>query len=183
MGIKLRPAHSHRSFSLTNMAMRQIWEVAYFIFFRFSPRPFHFWRSCILQLFGAKIGRGCHIYPRVKIWAPWNLQIGNYVGVADNVTLYSMDTISIGDYAVISQDSYICGGTHNYNSALFEIIKRPVNIGSRVWVCARVFIHPGVSIADGVVIGACSVVSKDLMEEWIVYGGNPVKKISKRILK
>ena len=82
-----------------------------------------------------------------------------------------------------NQTSLLSEAAPANNSALFEIIKRPVNIGSRVWVCARVFIHPGVSIADGVVIGACSVVSKDLMEEWIVYGGNPVKKISKRILK
>ena len=39
--------------------------------------PFHAWRALVLRLFGAKLGRNCHIYSGAHIWAPWNLEIGN----------------------------------------------------------------------------------------------------------
>jgi putative colanic acid biosynthesis acetyltransferase WcaF len=126
------------------------------------------------------MGRHVHIYPSVKIWAPWNLHIGSFVGVGNGVTLYSMDKITIGDYSVISQGAHLCCGTHDYNSANFQLVAKPIDIGSSAWVCAEVFIHPGVIVADGVVIGARSVVSKSLLEPWSVYVGNPCKRVGNR---
>jgi len=70
---------------------------------RFSPRPCHRWRSFLLSAFGAKMGKGCHVYSNVKIWAPWNLVIEDEAGIADGVTLYSMAAITVGRRVVISQ--------------------------------------------------------------------------------
>lgn len=164
------------SFSLKNRISRFGWSIVYFIFFKFSPKPFHSYRAFILRCFGAKLGKQTHIYSNVKIWAPWNLVIGDNVGIADDVTLYSQDIITIGSRTTISQGTYICTGTHDYTSPNFKLISAPITIGSDCWLAAQVFIHPRVIIGNGVVVGACSVVTTNL-ESWNIYAGNPCKKI------
>ena len=168
------------SFTLSNRLLRALWGLVYALFFRFSPKPFHAWRILLLKLFGSQIGRGCHIYPSVKIWAPWNLKIGNHVGVADGVTLYCMDEIIIDNFAVVSQGAHLCGGSHDYNSKNFQLIAKPIVIGIRAWICAEAFIHPGVIIPVGAVVGARAVVTKSLPVPWAVYAGNPCCQVAQR---
>lgn len=168
------------SFSLTNRLLRALWTVAYILLFRISPRPFHLWRVFLLRIFGARIGSGCHIYPSATVWAPWNLVIGDHVGIADGVTLYCMDKIRIGDFAVVSQGAHLCGGTHAYNSENFQLVAKPILVGDHVWVCAEAFIHPGVNLPEGAVIGARAVVTKTLPEPWAVYAGNPCRQVARR---
>jgi putative colanic acid biosynthesis acetyltransferase WcaF len=168
------------SFPLQHRLKRQLWNVVCGLLFRTSPRPFHAWRAFLLRAFGARLGTGCHVYPSVKVWAPWNLQLGNFVGVGDGATLYCMDKIEIGDYAVISQGAHLCGGTHDYNSDNFQLVIRPIVIGARAWVCAEAFIHPGVVVPEGAVIGARAVVTKSLQQPWAVYAGNPCQQVGIR---
>lgn len=168
------------SFSLGNRMLRALWGVAYLLLFRISPRPFHIWRVLILRLFGAQIGHGCHINPSVTIWAPWNLKIGNHSGIGDGVNLYCMDKIEIGDFVAISQGAVLCGGTHDYNSPNLQLVVKPISVGTHAWVCAEAFIHPGVTVPAGAVVGARSVVTKSLPLEWAVYTGNPCKQVALR---
>lgn len=170
------------SFSLENRLARVLWDVVYLIFFRYSPKPFHFWRSFILRIFGAKVGRGAHIYPKVRIWAPWNLEIGNEVGVANEVDLYCQEKIVLEDRAIVSQRSYLCCGTHDFTKVGNPLYAKPIVIKANAWVAAEVFIGPGVVIGEGAVVGARSAVFKNV-EPWTVVGGNPTKKIKERILQ
>jgi len=173
--------HTGASFSLGNRLKRVAWNVIYIIAFRYSPRPFHRWRSLILRIFGAKIGKGVHVYPAVKIWAPWNIELDDYAGVGNNAILYSQAKIKIGKMAVISQGAHLSTGTHDYTKNGFPLYARPIVVGDRAWVAADVFIHPGVTIGEGAVVGARSVVLKD-MPAWTVCSGFPCKPIKERIL-
>lgn len=167
-------------FTLANRALRALWGLTYLLLFRFSPRPLHFWRSFLLRLFGASIGKNCHIYPSVRIWAPWNLIFGKNIGIGDRSIIYSMDKITIDDYVVISQGSHLCAGSHDINSSSFQLVTSPLSIGRNVWLCAETFVGPGVCIAEGSVIGARGVVAKSISEPWCVWAGVPVKKIGLR---
>lgn len=167
------------SFDLTNRFKRLLWSFIYLLLFRFSPRPFHAWRRLILRLFGAKIGKGVHVYGGVEIWAPWNLIIGDFTGIGNGVKLYSQGLIEIGKNVVISQGSYICTGSHDYNDLGFKLITKQIIIGNNVWIAAEVFVHPGVIIEDGCVIGARSVVNKNLAA-WKIYNGFPCILIKER---
>lgn len=167
------------SFSLKNRLARVVWNTTYVVFFRFSPRPLHGWRAMLLKLFGAKLGRNVHIYPGVKIWAPWNLEVDDDTGIANDVTLYSMGKITIGKRVTISQGTNICAGTHDYTQAGFPLLAIPITIGDYVWVAAESFVHPGITINNGAVIGARSVVTKDV-PEWMVCAGHPCKPLKKR---
>ncbi|MBN3788772.1 WcaF family extracellular polysaccharide biosynthesis acetyltransferase [Burkholderia sp. Ac-20353] len=168
------------SFSFGNRLRRQIWNITYAILFRLSPRPCHGWRAFLLRMFGAKLGQHVHVYPNARIWAPWNLEIGSHVGIADGVTIYNMDAIRIGDFCVVSQGAHLCGGSHDYNSANFQLVAAPIVLQPRVWVCAEAFIAPGVTIPRGAVIGARSVVTRSLPDTWAVYAGMPARKIGER---
>lgn len=172
--------HIQPSFSFTNRLRRLIWNLAWLLLFRPSPRVSHNWRTLILRSFGAKVGKGVHIYPAVRIWAPWHLTVGDYVGIADGVVIYNMDLITIGSYSVVSQGAHLCGGSHDYNSPNFQLFAKPITIGSNVWLCADTFIFLGTTIADGVVVGARSVVTKDISESWTIHTGHPAKKIRDR---
>lgn len=170
------------SFSLKNRIGRVLWNMVYFILFRPTPNAFHGWRSFLLRCFGARTGKGVHVYPRAKIWAPWNLELGDQCGIANGVTLYSQGHITIGYRAVISQDSYICTGTHDYTLRGHPLITLPIIIEDHVWVAAGVFVNPGVIIQEGAVIGARSVVTKN-MPPWMICAGHPCKPIKERVMK
>lgn len=126
------------------------------------------------------MGSGVHIYPAVKIWAPWNLEIGVNAGIANGVNLYSQGKITIGKYAVVSQGSHICAGTHDYEKPGFPLITKPISIGNYAWVAADAFIHPGVQIGEGAVIGARSVVTENI-PDWKIAVGFPCKVIKDRL--
>ena len=174
-----KDTHTGPSFSLRNRLARVVWGVVVFVFFRYTPNPLHAWRALLLRLFGAKVGRGVHVYPRVSIWAPWNLELGDECGVANGAILYSMGKIMIGRRAVVSQGAHLCAGTHDYAEPGFPLVTMPITIGDHAWIAADAFVHPGVSIGDGAVIGARAVVTND-MPEWMVCTGHPCKPVKER---
>ena len=170
----------HRpSFTLGNRAARFVWNLVYLFFYRPSPRPFYFWRTALLRLFGAKLGTGCHFYPAGKVWAPWNLVCENYCTLADGAEIYNPSPLHIESYCIISQQAYICGASHDYNHPDFPMISYPMRLGAYSWICARASVSPGVQVGEGAVLGLGSVASGNL-EPWTVYSGVPAQKIRMR---
>ncbi|MEO6731467.1 MAG: putative colanic acid biosynthesis acetyltransferase [Ferruginibacter sp.] len=167
------------TFSLQNRIGRVLWAFVSGLFFQLSPKPFFEWRSFLLRCFGAKVGKAVHIYPNAKIWAPWNLEINDASAVASGAILYTQGKIIIGRNVVISQGSHLCAGTHDYNLPEFPLITMPIIVQDFAWIAAEAFVHPGVIIGKGSVVGARSVVTKDT-PEWMVCAGHPCKPIGKR---
>ena len=178
MGINV-DTHTGPSFSLHNRLGRIVWGLTSFLLFRFSPKPLHAWRSFLLRCFGAKVGHGVHVYPRVEIWAPWNLVLEDECGIANGAILYSQGNITIGKRTVVSQGAHLVTGTHDYSDAGFPLITKPIHIGANAWIATEAFIHPGVTIGTGCVIGARSVVNKD-MPDWTVCAGHPCVPLKAR---
>jgi putative colanic acid biosynthesis acetyltransferase WcaF len=107
--------------------------------------------------------------------------MGSMVIVGDKAELYSLGKIVIGDGTMISQEAYLCAGTHDYSDVSLPLVTLPIEIGAEAWICARAFVCPGVKVGTGAVVGACGVVVKDV-EPWTVVGGNPAKFIKNREL-
>lgn len=157
----------------------QLWWIVQSLLFKLSPQGLYGWRRFLLRCFGAEIGKGVIIRPSAQITYPWKVKIGDYSWVGDDVVLYSLGDIVIGDNAVISQKSYICTGTHDYTKNDFPILAKKITIGDECWLATDVFVSPGVTINNGTVVGARSTVIKDL-DANSVYVGSPVKFIKKR---
>jgi|CXWL01.1.fsa_nt_gi putative colanic acid biosynthesis acetyltransferase WcaF len=173
---------SGASFTLKNRIMRVVWDLTYLLLFRYTPRPLHRWRIFILRCFGAQIGQHCHVYPKVKIWAPWNLEMHDYACLANDVTCYSQAKITVQERAIVSQGAHLCTGSHDYNDPDFPLFARPITIGKDAWVCTDAFIGPGVTVGEGAVLGARAAAFKDL-QTWQVYSGNPAQPIKQRQIR
>jgi putative colanic acid biosynthesis acetyltransferase WcaF len=170
------------SLSLSNRLARVVWNWVWLILFRPTPNFFFFWRRFLLRLFGAKLGFGANVYPSVKIWAPWNLTMEDGSSLGPDVNCYSMDKISIGYNATVSQGVYLCTGSHDIRHPNFLLLTKPISIGANAWVAADAFIGPGVKIGEGTVVGARAAVFKNV-KPWIIVGGNPARPIGKRVLR
>ena len=170
----LRPA-----FSLGNRVKRLLWNIAWGILFRFSPRPFFAWRALLLRLFGARLGPTCKFYPSSRVWAPWNLICADLVAVADGAEIYNPAPIRIGSHAILSQNSYLCGATHDFDDPAFPLLAYTMEVGPYAWICARACVAPGVNVSEGAVLGLASVATRNL-ESWSVYAGVSVVKVKER---
>lgn len=159
---------------------RLLWCWTWIIFFRPTPKRLaKNWRNFLLTLFGATIGRGCLVCPSCRILEPWNLELAAYIAIGERVNIYNYSKITIGSNSIVSQDAVLCTGTHDYELNHMPLISSPITIGQNVWITSNCFIHPGVNIGDGCVVGACSVVTKDL-PAWTVCTGNPANIIKSR---
>jgi len=158
----------------------QVWWFVQSSLFRLSPQFLYGWRRFLLRLFGAKIGKGVIIRPSVRVTYPWKLTIGDYSWVGDNVELYTLGEVEIGNNCVISQKSYLCAASHDYTQPDFPIWAKKISIEDECWLATDVFISPGITIHKGAVIGARSSVFSD-MPEGMVCVGSPAKPIKQRL--
>lgn len=165
--------------ALRNQIGRAIWNVVWLLLFRPTPRPFHAWRCLLLRLFGAKLGKAVHPYPSARIWAPWNLEMGDHSCLSEQVDCYCVDKIQIAAHATVSQYSFLCTASHDYTDPAMPLVTAPIIIGERAWVTADVFVAPGVTIGKGAVITARSSVFSDI-EPWVVATGNPATTVKQR---
>ncbi len=133
----------------------------------------------LLRCFGARIGAGAVPYPSAKIWAPWNLTMGSGSCISEQVDVYSVDRIVIGENATVSQYCYLCTASHDYNRREMPLVTAPIRIEAYAWVTADVFVGPGVTVGEGAVIGARSTVLRDV-EPWAVVAGNPLRVVGQR---
>jgi len=162
---------------------RMIWAGTWLLLFRTTPRwALDGWRRQLLRWFGADVGKGCRIAPSCRIWAPWNLTLGDYTALGEGVDCYSMDKITIGSKVAVSQRSFLCAGSHRIDTLTRELVTRPIVIGNHAWVAAECFVHPGVEIGEGCVVGARAVVTKKL-PPWTVCAGNPCRPLRARKLQ
>lgn len=114
---------------------------------------------------------------RIEIFAGENaiLKIGNNVYINEGVTITAVKRIEIGDYSIIGSQTIITDTDwHGFNGHPPKT--SPVIIGKHVWICARVIILKGVTIGDNSIVGAGSLVTKNVDKNTIV-AGNPAKKI------
>jgi putative colanic acid biosynthesis acetyltransferase WcaF len=158
--------------------LRLLWAVGH-LAFRFSPRPMFAWRRLVLRMFGATIGRAVHVYPTARLYMPWNVEIGDWSSIGEDVLIYSLGRVCIGRCVTLSYRAHVCAGSHDFSDPLLPLTKPAVRIMDRAWIGTEAFIGPGVVIASGALVGARAVVVQDVAAGQIV-GGNPARQIGWR---
>lgn len=114
--------------------------------------------------------------------------MGDHSTLGRNVDCYCVDKVKLGSFTTVSQYSYLCTATHDYNDPgimvrpQMPLLTAPITLGDRVWITADVFVGPGVGIGDGTVVLARSSVVKDL-PAWVVAAGSPAEIKKKRTLR
>ena len=165
-----------------NKVARLLWGCVWVLLFRPSPVPFRAWRRCLLRCFGAKIGTGVKVMPSAKIWAPWNLTMGEQATIGEGVNCYCVAPIEIAAHATVSQGAHLCAASHDIEDPRMKLIRAPIQIQTGAWICAEAFVGMGVVVEEGAVVGARAVVVKDV-SAWDVVVGNPATFLKKRELR
>lgn len=150
--------------------------------FRFSLHNMYRWRAWLLRKFGATIGHDVRVRASTKFTYPWKVTIGDHSWIGDNVEFYSLDQIVVGSHCVISQNTYLCTGSHKLNDPSFGLITKPIVIKDGAWVASDVFVYPGITIHEMSVAGARSTIVKDIPANEI-HAGYPAKFLKERFAK
>ncbi|HWA07878.1 MAG TPA: putative colanic acid biosynthesis acetyltransferase [Opitutaceae bacterium] len=160
---------------------RGIWAFVQATLFRWSPRPLHGFRARLLRLFGADIPRPAEvvIFPTARVTFPWKLTLLPRSMVGPQVHLYNLAPITLHRGANISQNCHLCAGTHDYTRWSMPLVARAIVVQENAWLGADVFVGPGVTIGELCVVGARSVVVKDLPAR-MVCAGNPCRPLKER---
>lgn len=171
----------HTAWPLKEAIIVRLWECVWFLLLRWTPKKLNWLRLLSLRVFGAKIYGKPFIFPSAKIYAPFNLEVYDHACIGPLVNVYNLGKVILRRNSVVSQETMLCGGTHDLSSPILPLLVGDIELGEEVFVGARALILPGISIGDGGVVGAGAVVTKDVAP-WAVVGGNPAKFIKKREL-
>lgn len=133
----------------------------------------------ILRAFGAKVGKGVVIKPRVNIHFPWKLAIGDFTWLGEEVFILNLEPVVIGAQCCISQRAFLCTGNHDYRQLHMPFRNQPISVGDGAWIGAQVFVAPGNTIGAEAVIAAGSIVTRSAPPATIC-GGNPCLVIRPR---
>ena len=156
-----------------------VWYLVKIVFFLSAlPWPSSLKRM-LLRFFGAKIGPGVVIKPRVNVHFPWRLEVGAHSWIGEEVFILNFDPVRIGSQACVSQRVFLCTGNHDFCDEKFSFRCAPILIGDGVWIGASVFVGPGVEVGEDAVATAGSVVVKSI-PAGMVCSGNPAGPHSKR---
>ena len=149
--------------------------------FRWSPRPWHSWRAWLLRLFGAQIADlgAVVVFPTVSVHFPWKLILERRAMIGPYVRIYNLAPIHLGRGANLSQFTHLCAGTHDFRRWEMPLVAAPIVIGPNAWLGADVFVGPGVTIGELAVVGARSVVVRDLPPRQVCVG-HPCRPIKDR---
>lgn len=137
-------------------------------------------RSQLLEEMFAEIGEGCYIEPPFHAnWGGRHVHFGKNVYANFNLTLVDDTHIYVGDCTMLAPNVTVATAGHPILPSLRERVfqfNMPVHIGRNCWIGAGALILPGVTIGDNTVIGAGSVVTKDIPAN-VVAVGNPCRVV------
>lgn len=165
-----------------SIAKEILWNVVKSCIFMSSiPWPSGFKRF-LLILFGANIGCGFYIRPRVNIHFPWKLTVGKHCWIGEDTGILNLESVTIGDYVAIAHRVYIATGNHDYTDSKMTFRNSSIAIKSGVWIASCVFVGPGVTVGDQAVLAAGSIVTRNV-DAYNIVRGNPATVISKRVFR
>jgi putative colanic acid biosynthesis acetyltransferase WcaF len=156
-----------------------LFRLTWLVFCRLSPKAFKGWRLLVLKCFGAKISGRPFVAPSCIIKIPWLLELEDHACLAPQSEVYNLGPITLRARSTVAQYAYLCAGTHDFTLKSLPLIVAPIEIQEDAFVGAKAFVMPGVIIGRGALVGAGSVVTRDV-EEWTIVAGNPAKVVAQR---
>lgn len=162
---------------------RLAWLIIQSTIYRWSPPAWYWWRNGWLRFFGAEIIDQVEAPARVsasaKIYFPWNLTLKMGCLIGPDCLVYNLARITLHEGVNISRNVHLCTGSHDFSRWEMPLTTAPIEIGKNVWIATDCFVGPGVSIGEESVVGARSVVIKNLPTRMICVG-HPCIPLKKR---
>ena len=138
-------------------------------------------RVTLLRLFGATVGRGTVVKPRVRVKYPWFLYIGADCWIGEDCWIDNLTTVRLGNDVCLSQGVYLCTGNHHWADSAFGLIVRPIECGDGSWAGAKAILSPGAVLGRGAIASMGSVIG-GTVPDFHIYAGNPARFLRERPL-
>lgn len=155
-----------------------LWEVSWLLMCNWTPKPMNAWRLMWLKLYGATIYGRPFVHQRAKIAIPWHLTMHDRACLGDGAVAYSLGEIELMPDCTVAQEAYLCTGTHDFTHSARPLQTGKIVIGKSAFIGARAFVMPGVTVGDSAIVGACSVVTKNVDASARV-AGNPARVMAR----
>lgn len=159
-----------------------LWEYVWLLTCLWTPKPFNKWRLWVLKCFGATIYGKPFVHQRARIQIPWNLILHDRACLGDRANAYTLGVVEIFENSTVGQEVYLCTGTHAFDNPSMNLLTSKITIEKNVFIGARAFIMPGITIAENAIVGAGSLITKNVEANSVV-GGNPAKHIKFRTIE
>ncbi len=160
--------------------------VLWFVVGRVLVNTYMPWPMCLkrlmLRCFGAKLGRGVVIKPKVNIKYPWFLKVGDNSWIGEGVWIDDLGKVTIGSNVALSQGALLLCGNHDYKKESFDLIVGDITIEEGAWIGAQAVVCPGVTVRSHAILSVGSVATKEL-DAYGIYQGNPASKIRERVIQ
>jgi len=169
------------SYSPGPWVKRFLWHVTNLIIFTSGVHLSYGIKRSVLRVFGAKIGKGVIIKPRVNIKYPWLLRVGDHSWIGEGAWIDNIGEVNIGPNCCLSQGAMLLCGNHNFTSSTFDLQIGEITLEEGVWIGAKSIVCPGVTCHSHSVLSVSSVTSADL-KKFTIYRGNPAVEVKTRII-
>lgn len=165
--------------STSDRLLMLLWELCWTLFCVWTPKPANPWRLFWLRVFDAKIDGTPFVHQRARIAIPWNLTLHDRACLGDRANAYTLGRIEIGARATVAQEVYLSTGSHDFAHPAIPLVTATITIEEDAFVGARAFVMPGITIGARSVVGACSVVTRNVPPD-VFAAGNPCKVLRSR---
>jgi len=159
--------------------------VLWFVVGRVFVNTYMPWPMClkrmVLRCFGAKLGHGVVIKPKVNIKYPWFLSVGNNSWIGECVWIDNLGKVAIGSNVALSQGAMLLCGNHDYKKTTFDLIVGDIVIEEGAWIGAQAVVCPGVTVRSHAILSVGSVATKEL-DAYGIYQRNPAVRVRERTI-
>lgn len=155
-----------------------LWKLAEAVLVASALQPSSRVRAKVLRLFGASIGTGVILRPRLRVAFPWKLSIGDKSWIGEGVWLHNQDQLTIGSNVVLSQETFVTTGSHAYRTDM-ALVTQPVVIEDGAWVTSRCVVLAGSRIETSALVVPNTVV-RGVAPAGMIFGGSPPGIIGRR---
>ena len=159
-----------------------LWMIVSALFFRHSLSLGNGLKCTLLRAFGARVGQGVVIKPKVNIKYPWLLEIGDYSWIGEEVWIDNLANVKIGDHCCLSQGAMLLCGNHNYKKVAFDLMVGEIVLENGAWIGAQSTVCPGVTCGSHAVLSVGSVATANL-DSYSIYSGVPASKVKERVIE
>lgn len=136
-------------------------------------------RLWFTKMLGNRCNSAVALHRGVKLFSTGGIDIAEDTTINRDVTLDGRGQLHIGRHVSISEGVKILTAGHDIDSSDFALRLAPVRISDWVWIGANALIMPGVTIGEGAVVGAGSVVTRDV-QPYTVVAGSPARFVRSR---
>jgi putative colanic acid biosynthesis acetyltransferase WcaF len=161
------------------VVVRTLWYYTNACFLNSYLFPFSGLKVFLLRLFGAQIGKGCVIKPKVNIKYPWLLKVGDSCWLGEKVWIDNLAQVDIANNVCLSQGAMLLCGNHDYKKVTFDLMVKPIILGEGAWIGAKAMVCPGIKVGKYALLSVASVATDDLEAE-MIYRGVPAEKVKAR---